>query len=429
MGAKGVEPTMDRRNGSHYGKSQPSSRKRRLLFGFLDQGIVSGTSLINFVAAAQFLPSDDLGYFSFSVATCVLTVSLIRAVCGESLIVRAVGRSNFRPTVARDSRSMLGVAAILSLLASVLCVGAGVVGPALSWPLIASAVACPGLVLQDSLRFVFISMQRTKSLLLNDAGTLVLGTAAIAISGFLTRDVFVMVAAWGLASLSVTVGTLVFNAMAPSLRGVLPWFRLTWRTSSAFFTESALGAMVGYLIIVMLTIFVDPSEVAAYRATVVVFGVSSLVLNFLRTQVLRELRVDMIDSVNGVLRISMRLLVPVIVTIVGMLGALLVMPEWMGNALMRDTWILVGALIIPGAISRLFAGFSTIPTITLRVQGVTWKATVIKICVLSSSLIIGPAAALYAGAAGALYADALAYGLTSILLFALSIRRAKLMSS
>jgi len=179
----------------------------------------------------------------------------------------------------------------------------------------------------------------------------------------------------------------------------------------------------------MLTIFVDPSEVAAYRATVVVFGVSSLVLNFLRTQVLRELRVDMIDSVNGVLRISMRLLVPVIVTIVGMLGALLVMPEWMGNALMRDTWILVGALIIPGAISRLFAGFSTIPTITLRVQGVTWKATVIKICVLSSSLIIGPAAALYAGAAGALYADALAYGLTSILLFALSIRRAKLMSS
>lgn len=399
--------------------------KSRLVLGFLDQGIVSATGLLIFVSAAQFLSPGDLGYFSFGVATCLLIVSLSRAICGESLLVRAVESSNTRPSVFKDSRSMLGLAMTLSLAGAGICTGIALLGESPNLPLLASAIASPGLVIQDSLRFCFVALQRTQSLLANDVATLVIGASAILVSGSLTHDVFTMLISWGAASLAVSLTTLVVNAMVPSFTGALSWLRETWRSSSAFFTENALGALVGYMIVVILTVFVAPSEVAAFRATLVVYGVASLVINFLRTQVLRELRPQMINTTRGLVATSGKLAVPVLVPIVGMLVVLMLIPESLGKVLMRDTWSLVAALLIPGAIHRLFAGFSTIPTITLRVQGITWRATVIKISVLLISLVLGPLGALYAGAAGALYADSFAYGLCSILLFALSLKRAK----
>lgn len=401
------------------------SKKRRLLLGFVDQGIVSATGLLTFVAAAQFLSPDDLGYFSFSVATCLLVVSLARAICGEPLLVRSVAGYKGRPSVFRDSRSMLGLALVLGLLAGALCAGISVVGESPNMPLLASALAVPGLVLQDSLRFCFIALQRTRALILNDSATLVLGACSIIISGVATGDSFIMLTSWGLASLAVSLVTLIGSALVPSVRNSIAWLRLTWRSSSAFFTENAMGALAGYTIVVVLAVFVAPAEVAAFRATLVVYGVANLVINFLRTQVLRELRIDMISSVRGLAVTSAKLAVPVVVTILGMLVVLMLLPEWMGEALLHDTWALVAALLIPGAINRFFAGLSIVPTITLRIQGITWKATMIKIFILFVSLGLGPLGALYAGASGALLADSTSYALTAILLFVLSVKKAK----
>lgn len=420
---------MGHRHGSHYSYGAHPTPRKRLALGFIDQGIVSGSGLVIFIAAAQFLSPDDLGYFSFGVATCLLVVSLARALCGESLLVRTVGKSDRRPTVFRESRSMLGLATILGFVSAFVCGAIGLVGDSPNWPLLASAIACPGLVLQDSLRFVFISMQRTTRLVSNDIAALLLGATAIIWAGTITHNVFSMLVSWGLASMVVSIVTLLLNAIVPSLRNAIGWLRDTWRSSSAFFTENALGALAGYTIVVILTVFIDPSEVAAFRATLVVYGVASLVVNFLRTQVLRELRPEMIDTVRGVTITSTKLAAPVIITITGMLLVLLLIPAEIGEILMRDTWSLVVYLLIPGAINRMFAGFSTIPAIILRVQGVTWKATAVKVIVLVISLILSPLGALYAGAAGALYAETLAYGLSCLLLFVLSARKAKMFVS
>jgi O-antigen/teichoic acid export membrane protein len=401
------------------------SKKKRLILGFMDQGIVSATGLLTFVAAAQFLSADDLGYFSFGVATCLLVVSLARAICGEPLLVRSVASLNGRPSVFRDTRSVLGLAILLGLLAGALCAGIGMLWSSPSMPLLAAALAAPGLVLQDTLRFCFIALQRTRSLLLNDSATLVLGACSIIISGALTSDSFVMLASWGLTSLAVSLVTLAGNALVPSISQSIAWLKLTWKSSSAFFTESAMGALAGYTVVVILTVFVAPAEVAAFRATLVVYGVASLVINFLRTQVLRELRLDMINSVRGLALTSAKLAVPVVVTILSMLIVLMLLPSWIGEALLQDTWASVAILLIPGATNRFFASLSIVPTVTLRVQGITWKATVIKIAILTLSLGLGPLGALYAGAAGALYADSISYALAAIFLFAVSFRKAR----
>lgn len=406
-------------------QARGSSRRNRLILGFLDQGIVSATGLLTFVAAAQFLSPNDLGYFSFGVATCLLIVSLSRAICGEPLLVRSVRPLTGRPYVYRDSRSMVALAIILGLVASILCAVIALLSPTPNMPLLGAAIAAPGLVLQDSLRFCFIALQRTRSLILNDFATLVFGAAAIVVTGLVTKDSFIMVASWGLASFAVGFLTLLWNGFVPSFGTSISWLMTTWRSSSAFFTENAMGALAGYTIIVILTVFVAPAEVAAFRATLVVYGISSLVINFLRTQVLRELHIGMLGSVRGLIVTSMKLSIPVAITIVTMLVILLLIPQALGTSLLHETWILVGALLVPGAINRFFAGLSIVPTITLRIQGITWKATMIKICILFVSLGLGPVGALYAGAAGALMADAIAYALTAILLFILSVRKAK----
>lgn len=406
-------------------KNDGGSRRLRLVLGFVDQGIVSATGLLTFVAAAQFLPPNDLGYFSFGVATCLLIVSLARAICGEPLLVRSVGRFEGRPSVFRDTRSMLGLAIILGLVAGALCAVIGLLGESSNKPLLGAAIAAPGLVLQDSLRYCFIALQRTRSLLINDSATLILGASAIVMSGFITKDSFVMLISWGLASLAVGVATLAGAALLPSFSSSYSWLKATWSSSSAYFTENAMGALAGYTIVVVLAVFVAPSEVAAFRATLVVYGVANLVINFLRTQVLRELRLEMIGSVRGLTITSVKLAIPVIVTIASVLLVLLLLPQGLGQLLLQDTWILVSALLIPGAINRFCAGLSIVPTITLRIQGITWKATLIKIIILFVSLGLGPVGALYAGAAGALVADSIAYALTAVLLFGLSARKAK----
>jgi O-antigen/teichoic acid export membrane protein len=407
------------------GSGPGPGKKVRLVLGFLDQGIVSATGLLTFVAAAQFLPPNDLGYFSFGVATCLLIVSLSRAICGESLLVRAVGKHDRRPAVFRETRSMLGLAIAIGLIAAAVCTAIGFWGFSPNMPLLGAAIAAPGLVLQDSLRFCFIALHRTKSLLINDSATLVLGASAILVSGYLAADTFVMLVCWGLASLVVGLATLVASALVPSLRTSYAWLKATWGSSSAYFTENAMGALAGYTVVVILAIFVAPAEVAAFRATLVVFGVANLVINFLRTQVLRELRPEMLGSLRGLSVTSAKLAIPLIVTIAAMLTALLLLPQDIGELLLQDTWLLVSALVIPGAVNRFFAGLSIVPTITLRIQGITWKATTIKIAILVVSLGIGPLGALYAGAAGALLADATSYALTAGLLFWLSARKAK----
>lgn len=186
-----------------------------------------------------------------------------------------------------------------------------------------------------------------------------------------------------------------------------------------------MGALAGYTVVVILAVFVSPAEVAAFRATLIVYGVANLVINFLRTQVLRELHLDMLDTVGRLSRTSAKLSIPVAATIVAMLSVLLLLPQQIGEIILQDTWLLVSALLIPGAINRFAAGLSIVPTITLRIQGITWRATMIKIGILFVSLIIGPIGAIYAGAAGALIADAIAYALTAGFLFALSVRQVR----
>lgn len=412
------------RHSSRKNRASPSKRGR-LILGFIDQGIVSANGLLTFVVAAQFLAPVDLGFFSFGLATCLLVVSLCRAICGEPLLVRSVGAYTGRPSIGRDTRSMLGLTVIIALVSAIVCALTGYLSGSSSGPLLAAAIAAPGLVLQDSLRYCFIAQQRTRSLIANDAITLLSGSTSIAVAGFISRDSSLMLAFWGLASLGVGIITLFWTATVPSLRNAFPWLKSTWKSSSAYFTENAMGALAGYTIVVILALFVAPEEVAAFRATLVVYGVANLVIHFMRTQILRELHLDMISSMGGLTRTSGKLVIPVAITISCMLGALMLLPQDLGELLLQDTWLLVAALLLPGALNRFAAGLSIVPTITLRIQGIAWKATIIKMVILAVSLVIGPLGALYAGAAGALLADSIAYALTAILLFALSLREAK----
>lgn len=419
-------------NGATPWKVRAGTSKGRLLLGFIDQGIVSTSGLVTFVVAAQFLSPTDLGHYSFGLATCLLIVSLSRAVCGEPLLVRSVGPDRGRTTIARDTRAMLGLTVFIGLASAILCAiiglgsaASGLVAEDFSRPFLAAAVAAPGLVLQDSLRYCFIAQKKTRALVMNDTLTLILGATAIAIFGLLTNDSSLMLGAWGLAFLLVGLATLITTAILPSVQNSGKWIKATWRSSSAYFTENVMGAVASYTIVVVLAVFVASSEVAAYRATLVVFGVANLVINFMRTQILRELHPGLLDSVAGLYRTSGKLVLPVVSTIAGILGALFLIPQHLGELLLQDTWLLVSALLIPGALSRLAAGLSIVPTITLRIQGIAWRATVIKMVILLIALVLGPIGALYAGAAGALIADAICYALTAVLLFVLSIRKAR----
>jgi hypothetical protein len=107
---------------------------------------------------------------------------------------------------------------------------------------------------------------------------------------------------------------------------------------------------------------------------------------------------------------------------------LLLVPESLGKLFFGDTWSLMAAIFLAAAANRTMAGVSIIPTLFLRVQGVTWRATFIRIAITAGGFGLGPVGAWLAGARGALLAEAIAYLVLTVALMGLSQRVARALS-
>lgn len=390
----------------------------RYSLGFLDQGVLSLASVLFLVLAAQFLSPEQLGTFVLGLSTAVLIQSLVRALSGETLLVRST-REDFSP----DERGRcLGLSIVVALAIGVVMIAISLVIPESSDFYLSLASAQFGLLVQDGVRFAAISTGRTAGLLSLDAIYTVLSCSSIYLAGVIGLRADGMLTLLGSSATILGVASMFAFRLRPRFGAGIQWLMRHWRLNSSFVAEAGLGAILGYSITLILNFYASGPELAAYRSALSIFGMTSLAINFLRTMVLRDLRGSHLRRSRSYWRrmTAMSFLVAATVSFTYLVLANL--PAPLGIALFGATWVNMAGLFGATALNRFFAGLSVVPTVFLRVQGITWRATLVRIVVTVLGFGLGPVGAFLAGAQGALLAEAALYLMLTVSLTVLSRR-------
>ena len=230
-------------------------------------------------------------------------------------------------------------------------------------------------------------------------------------------------AVWGVSCLLVSILLVWQLDIRPvSFRATLDWLAINFPRSSAFFAEAALGATAGVAILAVMAIVTDSEQVSIFRTALTIMGVTSLINNFMRSTVLRELSPDLLRNKTYVIRVffGMTAVVALVIVVFGL--CIWLAPNGLTAAIFGANFVAIVPVLLPAIIHRVCASCSTIPTIFLRAQGITWQATRFRFVVVAIGIIVGPFGAYLGGAHGALIGDMITYltlfvGLSALVMY------------
>ncbi|MDO4685799.1 MAG: hypothetical protein Q4A92_04560 [Corynebacterium sp.] len=373
---------------------------------FLAQVCSSLNSFAIIILSGWYLGLADHGYFVFGVALCQVVLSLVRALCGETFIVLATRGTDLQAVL----NSAVTAAMYCAVIGGVACLGFGLVWPEYRDALVASAVVVLAVCFMDAVRYGAIALKRSYLLFVGDLVGLVGTVIGFIVAGRFSTSPVVFLAVWG--AMCCVVGVILALALGyrpVSIRVAGAWLKRNFARSSAFFAEAALGATAGTAILAVMAIVTSSEEISIFRTALTVMGITGLMNNFLRSTVLRELSPERIADRRYLLGAFCAMVAAVSVVVVVFGGMIWLLPTNISVAVFGANFLAVLPVLLPAIIHRLCSSCSTIPTIFLRAQGVTWSATKIRIAVIVVGIIIGPLGAYIAGAQGAILGDMVTY--------------------
>lgn len=396
---------------------KPPSRLANAVAGLGAQVFSSLNSFLIIIISARFLELGVHGHFVFGVALCQIVLSLVRALCGETVVVLSTRGDDTTDDAAFSS------AIVASAVGGVVCLLTAIVWAEYRSALIATAFVGIPVCAMDVLRYCAIAEKRSELLLFSDflvfagttVGLLVVGQVAASPSAFL--------AVWGVSCLLVSILLVWQLDIRPvSFRATLDWLAINFPRSSAFFAEAALGATAGVAILAVMAIVTDSEQVSIFRTALTIMGVTSLINNFMRSTVLRELSPDLLRNKTYVIRVflGMTAVVTLVIVVFGL--CIWLAPNSLTAAIFGANFVAIVPVLLPAIIHRVCASCSTIPTIFLRAQGITWQATRFRFVVVAIGIIVGPFGAYLGGAHGALIGDMITYltlfvGLSALVMY------------
>ena len=196
---------------------------RRVGWGIADQAVSSLTNFALLVVVAGAVGRSAFGALGIAFAAYAVVIGLGRAVAGEPLTVR------YSVSDARDARvasnAALGMAALVGTGGGVLVVLIGLgAGGALGRALVPLGVVLPGLVLQDTWRFAFMTAGRPRAACANDAlwaAVQCVGLVGVALAGAVTVPAAVL--AWGAGANVAALAAARASGMTPDVGRARAW--------------------------------------------------------------------------------------------------------------------------------------------------------------------------------------------------------------
>lgn len=321
----------------------------RRLVTFADQGVSSVSNFVAVAVAANVAMADEFGQFSLAYAGLLLFLGGQRALVGETLLVRYSKTGLLTRQVASASLGATLLVAgptVVLLLAGALLSG---VDNTLLW-LIMAAVS-PFVLLQDSIRYLFICQGRPALALLIDGIWAVGSITAMLLTARAGGELWMVLAWWGAGAAAALAVGLLLARVVPAVPAGVRWLAFNrdfaFRYAAEFATLNASTFAVLYFLVFPL----GAAGVGALRAAQLLFSPLNTVFSAIKTAVIPELvrtrgtaafRSRLIETLSIVLVLS-----------VGWGAAVLLLPAAAGEFVLGETWRNASELRWPYAVQYL----------------------------------------------------------------------------
>ncbi|MFN2606525.1 MAG: hypothetical protein ABR511_01320 [Acidimicrobiales bacterium] len=374
---------------------------RRVQWGVVDQAVSSLTNFTISVAVARSASPREFGIFSLGLTMYVTLLWASRSVTTEPFVVRFTAAPPDEQRAA--ARQAAGTATVVGMVSACVLVAVGAAGGPLALRVLAAvAVGMPGLLAQDSLRYVLFAAGRARSAAANDGTWLLLQAVVVA----------ALVAA-GRASAATL--TLAFGASASAAAalgmyqtGVVPaparagkWLRRHRDLGVPFFLE--LVAVTGSMQVALLAVAATAGAAAigAVRAAMLLLGPLTVVfLGLFVISIPEAIRVRG-RSATALPRMVAALGVGLPAATALWTAVVLLIPRRLGVDLLGPNWVPGRHLVPPVAVLVAGHGCALAAIVGLRALGAARQSLGARLWGAPAFLVGGIAGAAAGGAYGA----------------------------
>lgn len=381
--------------------SSLGSSRSRLTWIVADQILSSGTNFVLGILIARTVSAQSFGIFTLIFAAYQIFVGVARALVSEPLVVRFT-----RDDLLREKGWVKSATGASLLIGSV--VGAGIVVVALLLKgegrdaFLVLGIGMPGLLLQDSWRFVFFAAGRPTYATVNDGVWTVAQLGLVIL--LITSDhshVTLLLAAWCVSGFVAALFGLLQARTVPSLRRGLSWAKSTHDLSSRFFAEFAIGNGTSQVLLWLVSLTAGILAAGSLRAAQLLLGPPRVIVQASYSAIVPE----------GV-RLHRRHphIFPLAVVVCGAVlagsnllwgGILLALPEQVGHALLGKSWTSARPLIFILAVGAAAFGAQTAAIAALRVLAAANRSLRARVIAAPVSLLVAISGGIVAGARGA----------------------------
>ncbi|MCK7627020.1 hypothetical protein MUU72_28655 [Streptomyces sp. RS10V-4] len=378
----------------------------RLSWGLADQAASSVTNFAVGAYVARSLGVTAFGVFSLAWVTYGVVLNVSRGLATDPLVVRFSGvpESSWRAAVARASGTALGVGGAVGAV----CLVAGpVLGGRVGTAFACLGVLLPGLLLQDAWRFAFFAAGAGRKAFAND---LVCGVALVPamVAADRVGSVAAFVLAWGAAAAVAAAYGCLQSGIRPRIGGARGWLGEQRDLGSRYLVENVSLSGASQLRAYGLGAIAGVGAVGAVRGAELLLGPFLAVLMGLSLVTVPEAARVLRQAPHRLGAFCLVLGGGQAVAALLWGGALLLVPDRLGELVLGGVWHSAAALIVPVTLGVAGAGLGTGAAAGLRALGAARRSLR---CQLFASLCyvgggLGGAAA--AGTAGSAWGVAAA---------------------
>jgi O-antigen/teichoic acid export membrane protein len=388
---------------------------RRAGWGFLDQALSSLTNFGIGIVVAASVSTAQFGTFALVFGAYSAMIGISAGLTSVPLTVRysaAVG-----DTLAHAERASVGAALGLGLLGSLgFFATAGIVAGHAAGPLLAMGAVLPGLLTQDTWRYVFMARGRPAQAAANDGCWTALQIVGMSVLlSFASVSVSSLLLVWGGAA----TGAALFGAWqagaAPALRRAPRWLKTQWDLAARYAIEMCATRVLPFVVLAGISAFAGVKTVGALRgAQLLVATLPNLLFTGIAFVAVPE-GVRLVESQPQRLRRVVRMVsagaaaATILWCAVAIGGGLL-----FGRGVLGATWPLARPLLVVTGIGAICTAFSLGPGVGLWILADARRS--VRVRVASSLLAFS---SVPAAAADGAWGAALAIAVTAALSAAL----------
>lgn len=350
-----------------------------------DQAVSSLTNVALSIVVARLVTSDEFGGFSVALIAFSFAIGLLRAIVCEPQVISAVklgprGR-------ARAAREATGTAVSLGLVGALICTLVAIpLTPEARWSLWGLALTLPGILVQDTMRFIFFSARRPHLATVIDVVWAVAQFTGIAVLIGLGFDgLFWFVLAWGgAAGLSGLLG-LFLNRTVPRPLRTVAWWRRQHNLSSRLAMDYLILMGLVNLAYFLVGAILGLRALGALRGTQVLLGPLQLISSSITAFAL-PLFSRISAGGRSVLWPSALTSAGAGLIAIGWGLALLILPDSIGTMLLGETWALAKQ-VLP-QMSVVYIAISAATGALIGLKSMTHSGTVLGVTLIQAPLFL-----------------------------------------